>query len=74
MGVLEQLSGYHGPDKDGKITIKHVEDGTGKVALSFGGHEFAVCKLKDGKAVVQLVDCDTGVVAEKDIICLCWRR
>ncbi len=74
MGILEQLYGYQGPDKDGTIKIVHSDKADGKVSLSFGGHEFVVCKIKDGNAIVQLVDVDVGPVAEKDITMLCWRR
>lgn len=60
-------------DEDGTFRIKHeVKDG--EVRLLCDGHPFVVCKVDDGQPVVQFLDIDTGVVFERNIAVLAWRR
>ena len=72
MGAAEMID-YPKVDKDGTLWIDCVRKGD-EVHLVCNGHAFAVCKTRDGQAVVQLIDVDTGVRHEEDIRLLCWRR
>lgn len=72
MSMLQKI-GYPAPDADGTLRIKCVEE-RGEIRLVCNGEAFVVCKMLDGKAVVQVVDADTGVKYQGDIGMLCWAR
>jgi len=70
MGMLQQI-GYPAPDADGTLRIECVEE-NGEVRLVCNKKTFVVCKILDGKPVVQVIDTDTGVKYQGDIGMLCW--
>lgn len=60
-------------DKDGVFQVK-VEEIGGEIRLSADGTVFCKCLLKNNAIMIQVLDVDTGVVCEKNIQTLCWRR
>ena len=70
---IRETLGIPVPDPDGTFHVKH-EAKDGEVRLRCAGHPFVVCKVKDGQPVVQFLDVDTGVVFERNIAVLAWRR
>jgi hypothetical protein len=72
MGMLQKL-GAPAADEDGTLWVRHrVENGM--VILSCSGHDFVKCQIKNGDAVVQIIDISTGVTHEANITLLCWDR
>lgn len=73
MSITAAAVGIPQPDKDGTLRVTHAER-DGVVTLSLNGHAFVKCFVRDGDAIVQVIDVDTGVRCERNIQVLCWRR